>query len=266
MPDPTTAYTDLEIGLTRWNADSYRVDLRVSLPDSSADVRPITGGPVLARWDAGELRSHALDPVAYGQALARGLFADERLRTAFASARAASRVQGEGLRFRLFIDPACPELHALQWETLRDPADGAPLATSERVLMARYLSSPDWQPVKLRPLGELQAVVCIANPSDLAAYEFAPVDVAGELARVRSALGAIPVTALDTPGSATLNNLIAKLRDNYDLLHLVCHGALVDGEPRPLFGPIPEVLQTACAQTGSAGIAGGSEGCVKWSD
>jgi hypothetical protein len=59
----------------------------------------------------------------------------------------------------------------------------------------------------------------------------APLDVTGELERAKSGLGNIRVTALASDGSATLENVSTHLRDGYDVLYLVCHGAFVEGEP-----------------------------------
>jgi len=136
-----------------------------------------------------------------------------------------------GLRLRLFIGPSAPELHSLHWETLRDPQDGSPLLTGEQVLFSRYLSSLDWRPVRLRPQADLRALVVIANPANMTDYQLAPLDVEGELERARSGLGSIPVTPLASGGSATLENASAHLRDGYDILYLVCHGALIKGVP-----------------------------------
>jgi hypothetical protein len=127
-------------------------------------------------------------------------------------------------------------LHHLRWETLRDPEDHSWLLTDERLLFSRYLSSVDWRPVRLRPQGALRALVVIANPANLSDYRpdgqpLAPVDVAGELARAQAALGEIPFTPLASGGSATLRNIGTHLRDGYDILYLVCHGAFVRNEP-----------------------------------
>jgi hypothetical protein len=157
------------------------------------------------------------------------------VRAAFAQARSGAASLDAPLRLRLFVGPSAPELHNLRWETLRDPEDGAPLLLGEQLLFSRYLSSGDWRPVKLRPKGDLRALVAVANPSDLAKYKLAPVDVAGELERAKAGLGDIPVAVLGaagTPGQVTLGNLAAQLRDGYDVLYLACHGALVRGEPR----------------------------------
>ena len=167
--------------------------------------------------------------------LTQSFFAEPAVQTAFAQARASAQSLGAPLRIRLMIGPSASELQGLHWEMLRDPQDGSPLSTSENLLFSRYLSSLDWRPVRLRAKGELRALVVVANPSDLADYGLAPIDVEGELARARHGLGEIPVSALPEPGSsrrATLNNLVAHLRESeYDILYLVCHGALVKQEP-----------------------------------
>jgi hypothetical protein len=174
----------------------------------------------------------ALDPAAYGTLLGANLLSDANARAAFAEARANAAAQDLPLRLRLSIDSTAPELHALRWETLRDPHDGSSLVTSERILFTRYLSSQDWRRVKLKPRGALKALVFVANPSNLADYSLAPVDAAGEIARARSSLGTIAVDTPAPPERATLNTLAEKLRADYDILYLVAHGTMVDNEPR----------------------------------
>ena len=147
------------------------------------------------------------------------------------------RVSGSGpstdkrLRFRLLIGSNASELHRLHWEMLRDPQDGSPLCTDENLLFSRYLSSFDWRPVRLQAKGNLRALVVISNPADLAKNKLAPIDFDGELQRAKQALGDISVTALPEPGSdehATLDNIVAALRNQeYDILYMVMHGALV---------------------------------------
>ncbi len=236
-------YADLEIGLHQRDADNYDIELRFSQPESDADVRLGRGGPSLARFDLEQL--HALSPndADYGQLLSRSLFADPDAQTTFAQARSVAQTLDVPLRLRLLIGPSAPKLHDLHWETLRDPQDGSFLLTGEHILFSRYLSSLDWQPVRLRPQAELHALVVIANPADLADHgprgrALAPVDVEGELERAESSLGDIPITSLPSGGSAMLNNIITHLRDGvhlydgYDIFYLVCHGALVRGKPQ----------------------------------
>lgn len=227
-----TDYADLEISLNRWNSDTYRVELRYSQPDSDVDIRLAPGTPALARFDPVQLQMLALDPNAYGTLLGANLFGDVNVKTAFAQARANAQSQDASLRLRLFIDSAAPELHALRWETLRDPQDGSSLVTSERILFTRYLASQDYRRVKIKPQAELKALVFIANPSNLADYQLAPVDAAGELERAKNALGGIAVTSLGANEHATLTVLSDKLRADVDILYLVAHGAVVEGEAR----------------------------------
>ncbi len=223
-------YADLEIALNRWNADAYRVELRYSQPDSDVDIRLAPNTPALARFDPIQLEMLALDPTAYGTLLGSSLFADQAVKSAFEQARAQS--QNAALRLRLAIDSAAPELHSLRWETLRDPNDGTSLVTSERVLFTRYLASQDYRRVRIKPQGELRALVFISNPTNLADYSLAPVDGQGELQRAKAALGTIPVTTLEPNHPATLNALAEKLREDFDILYFVAHGTMVDGEPR----------------------------------
>ena len=231
-------YADLEIGLHRRDADSYAVELRFSQPESDADVRLVPSGPAAVQLDVDRLGALAQDVAAYRRLLSESLFADPAVRTAFNEARSAAQALDVPLRLRLFIGPSAPELHGLRWETLGDPRDGASLLTDERVLLSRYLSSLDWRPVRLRPQADLSALVVIASPAGLGSNEpggwpqFAPLDVPSELEQATSGLSGIRVTALASKGSATLNGLAASLRDNYDILYLVCHGALSRGEPR----------------------------------
>jgi hypothetical protein len=73
----------------------------------------------------------------------------------------------------------------------------------------------------------------VANPTNLAEYKLAPIDVEGEMARAGQGLGEIPVIPLppQTGERASLANLINCLREGYDILYLVCHGALIKDEP-----------------------------------
>jgi hypothetical protein len=226
-------YADLEIGLHRREVDSYSIDFRFSQPDSEADIRPGRG---TAHIDVKALQKLAPGSAEYGQALTSSLFADGEVSSAFNQAVTSSQTAGDALRLRLLVGPSAPELHALHWETLRHPSSGDPLGTDENILFSRYLSSLDWRPVRLRPKGELGALVVVANPSNLSDYQnLAALDVDGEIQRAQQSLAGVNVTTLpggkDTP-RATLLNLINALRDNApDILYLACHGALAKDEP-----------------------------------
>jgi hypothetical protein len=231
---------DLEIGLHRRGPAvedqdagiEYLVELRGSRPDSAADVRPEQG---LARFSLIDLRQKENDARAYGQLLTDSLFADPKVKEAFIAAQASAESIQAALRIRLMVADDAHELHNLHWETLRHPQEDTPLTTNEKLPFSRYLSSGDWRPVGLRARGDLHALVVIANPANLADYHLAPVDVAGELKLARTSLGMITIDVLAGESDEThpsLENILASLRrTTYDLVYLVCHGALLRGEP-----------------------------------
>ena len=203
-----------------------------------ADQRGQRGPGAARRGRAGGPRPEALlalsdDPAAYGAALAAQLFADQRLREAWLKARAYA-ASGD-LQLRLRLDANAPDLHALRWETLRDPESGQPIALHERVRLVRTLDSPDLTPVVIPPRPALRALVVVANPSNLADFHLAEVDVDGEVGRARAALGDIPATILgdhaDSTGRATMAGLAAQLRDAPPIVILVAHGTLREGQP-----------------------------------
>ncbi len=228
-------YAELEWKLRRQEPECYSLEFRFTLPDSEVEVRSSESQALIVRFDRPALLALANSPEAYGQALTRQFFTEPGVLSAFNQANAAAQARQLPLRLRLSLESQAEELHHLHWETLISPNDGAPLFTGENLLFSRFLSSTDWQPVHLRPKGELRALVAVANPSDLNEYSLAPIDVSAELNRARQSLGQIPVYTL--PGSSagehvTLNSLNACLRDTeYDILYLVCHGALIKDEP-----------------------------------
>ncbi|MBX0326920.1 CHAT domain-containing protein [Oscillochloris sp. ZM17-4] len=141
--------------------------------------------------------------------------------------RARARAQSIPLRLRLALDPADAALHALRWEWLQDPDDGAPLALSQRVLLSRYLPGGSGEPITLPDGCDLRALVLIASPADLPTFRLAPLDVAAEQRRIVAALGTIRPTLLasGTPAAPTLANLLGHLGDSYELLIIVAHGS-----------------------------------------
>ena len=190
-----------------------------------------------------ELLALTLDPAAYGARLSELLFADTALREGLVRARTGASSARVPLRIRLRLDSADPGLHGLVWETLQDPErslGGRFLFADERVLLSRYLESPDLTPVVRPPRAGLSALVAVADPSDGVDRGLAPVEAAEEIGRARAALGDIPVTELARAAddaAVTLARLVAALRGTPgepgpDVLYLVCHG----GRERALGG------------------------------
>jgi len=224
-------FADLEMSLHKREEGKYSLEMRLSLPDSDADTRPGSGEPILVEFDFPTLQVMIADPPEYGKMLAESLFVPE-MTTAFAQARASAAASQASLRIRILAGPTAPEINSLYWETLRDPQDNLPLFTGENILPSRYIASADLRPVRLRPRGNLKALAASANPSNLAEYKLAPVDVAGEIARAEESLGAIPLDKLGLTEPCTLNNLFTKLRAGCDILYLAAHGTVANNEPR----------------------------------
>lgn len=227
-----TEYADLEIGLHRRDAVTYSIELRLSRPGTDADNRLTADGPLVASIDPAALDA-VVDDEEYGLALGRALFGGG-LSAAFREAVAASQASGVRMRVRLVIGPSASRLHALRWETLRDPVDGSTLLTNENVVFSRYLSSNDWRPVGAKPRGELTALAVVASPSDLdtVGRPLAPVETEAELVRAREALAGLRLTEMAGPAARpTRVRLVEGLRAGYDVLYLVCHGYLHNDEP-----------------------------------
>jgi hypothetical protein len=227
-------YPELEINLVRRDTASYAVQLRFRAPDEEAEQRA-EAYPV--RFDFNRLQDAVLDAAAYGRLLGEALFADPEVRSLLRASVLAMRDGKLPLRLRLCFDRWSFKLHALRWETLRDPETGRSLLTDESILFSRHLGSGDMRPVRLRSRTAMRALVVVANPTDLAQYRpdgraLPPLDVAMELQRARAGLEGIAVTELAGEPRVTLAALLDKLREDYDILYLVCHGALIDREPR----------------------------------
>ena len=230
---------DLELGLHRRDAEAYEFEIRFSTPDSDAEARVAARVPVgindlkvngQTKFDVKTLVQTKYDVDEYGRKLFKYLFADPAVIKAFAKARGIADERSTSLRVRLLVGPTAPELHSLFWEAIRDPSDGSPLFTGERVLFSRYLSSADWRPVRRRAKGNLRALVAVANPNDLETYKLAALDVSTEMARAKAGLEGIACTELASGGTATLDGVMRGLQDGCDILYLMCHGALIQDE------------------------------------
>jgi len=222
-------YADLEVGLYRRAADAYVVDFRFTPPDSDTDTRLTSGEPFGV--DTLALRAQELDLESYGRTLGELLLGPDAVGRAFAEVRASAAALQVPLRLRLLIDESASELHGLRWEAMRDPRDGAHLFTGEQILFSRYLSSRSWRSVALRPRSSLRALVAVASPRNSAEYALAPIDGAAEVARARQHFGAEIVVHAELGRPATLPQIVADLRPGYDILYLVCHGAMIRGQP-----------------------------------
>jgi hypothetical protein len=244
MTEPTS-YPELEIGLHRTQADSYQLVLRFTDPASDAEPAPVRTACAL---DPDALLPLQLEPLHYGQALAEQLFSAPDAGGWFGKVKAGVQSTDRQLRLRLLIDPTAAKLHALRWELLCDPETRRPLATSEHILFSRFMLSTDWRPIRLRPETDLRALIAVANPTDIDAYNLAAVDVEGEVRRAGNALDGIATQVLGQQAPLTVDALTDALRRRIDIFYLVAHGVLScsrgpelflqdpDGRCRPIAG------------------------------
>jgi hypothetical protein len=238
-------YPELEIFLYRRGEVEYAAVFRLRRPDNATDQR-FEAEPVRIDTRAFEDDRLLADPPRYGLELGQRLFVHPKARQAFDQAIALARGDAP-LRIRLCTDQRSLALHHLRWETLRlpdrdhpdDPARADWLAVNQGVLFSRHLFSADMRPVRLRPQADLSALVAIANPTDAAKYDLPPIRVEDELATAEQGLQPLQkerLVAEDAPGGrrVTLKRLLEALRKEPDVLYLVCHGALIEGEPQLL--------------------------------
>jgi CHAT domain/SIR2-like domain len=231
MPPPV-----LEIELTYRDTASYSARLRFVPPGAGAPIEECA--PV--RFDPGPLAAAAADPPRYGLALGGSLLGNSALGRILVAARAAA---GESaLRIRLAIDSESKRLHRLRWETLRDPADGRSLVMDQKIWFSRHLGSSDMRPIRLRTGTNLRVLVAVASPSNIELYSpggkpLAAIDRDTEAAMVQSALANAPRGRVGKVEvcPARLPELKQRLREEFDILYLACHGVLQDDEPRLLF-------------------------------
>jgi hypothetical protein len=231
------AFADLEIALQPSRDDDFFVDMRLVTNDSLADRRLDREPPASFRYNEPALRAVDGNTDRYGRQLAAQLFADVAVKTFYDDARKTARDLAVPLRVRLWIARSAARLQAERWELLYDPIEASPIAVRQDVVFSRYLTSSDRRPI--RPYDRsrrLRALVAIADGTDLEAYQpnersLGRLNLEAERARVASALAAMDVDVLAAPLRCTLDALAVMLRQGYDVLYLVCHGAIVKGQP-----------------------------------
>ena len=229
-------YSDLEVTFGKRDERKYVVGFRFNSADDAAEQRSALE-PVVAIDMSG---TGGDDPEAYAEALTAAFFTPE-VRGEFSRFRAAAAALESTMRVRLTIDANAPELHAVRWETLRDPDRAgdktAQLFTGEEIVVSRFLSSgTDWRPIRLKPKGALRALIVVANPATGAKYGLEPIDVEAETALATKAMSGVETARWAANETVTLNALASRLRDDFDILYLVCHGKIVEGEPYLFLG------------------------------
>jgi hypothetical protein len=212
-------YKDLEIRIFKKGTNGYPVEItfggNLEFPEGILS-------PELPLLSAGGPSSDE------GETLFRWLLADDKLKTAWASARG----QHPNRRIRLRIDEGAPELHQIPWELLRDPGEGAALldlAAMDATPFSRYIAG-SWapgSPILDRPI---RVLVAVANPAGLSRFGLPSIDADSEYKWLQDAIGADPkIELVKLEGDCTLAAIEAALRKGIHILHFVGHGKYVDG-------------------------------------
>jgi CHAT domain len=230
--------------MPRYVYDEYRLTL-TPRPDGGYDAigrppdgsiqrgtfhLPLTGGALeqavvavaaqtaRAARDVGAEAPPAIDPEALGRALSAALLTGA-IGSGYDAARMAATEHGRGLRLALSLDDS-PALLSVPWELLyRAPTF---LANQRQTPVVRHLDvGPLPEPPAIE--GAVRILGVVANPPDTA-----PLDVAGERARVEHAVAgmvAAGAVVVDWLAPATPRRLREVLRDGtYHVLHYVGHG------------------------------------------
>jgi hypothetical protein len=221
-----TECVEFELRIDRAD-EGHVLDVVITQPDSDVDIRPLAGTALPLALDPAVLDSLVDDDEAYGAALTQALFSHEDVRAVFLRAASVAQSLDKPLRVRLNISSSASELQRLRWELLAHP-EGGPLVTREDVFFSRFVSSRDFRRVPLRPRSELRALVAAANPANLTQKwpALAPIDTERAYADATKALGDIPSVTFAATERVTFDAILARLRDGYDILYLVCHGGL----------------------------------------
>lgn len=262
-----SGYADIVITISKLAESSYGVELRFSAIRPAQQGRREEQTDLLEH-DEGIFDFKALNQALaeerlqdYGALLFNALLGAPVLTKVYQDALTITKSYGLAARMRLYIDRSAPELHNQRWEALHQPAPEVNtqeylewqknknfLTWDQNLLFSRYLFSSRYTPVEQRSKGELKALIVVANPEELIRKKgvqillgkdelrsLGPIKVEEEVRRAGAALMGIKVEVLASQGDSservTLKNLVTRLNNGYDIIYLVCHGALVADDP-----------------------------------
>lgn len=225
---------EITIGLARLSAEhrfSGRVSLR--LADSSE------GAEGEMELDLAALGQPHDDPERYGERLMGMLLHDTRLKQTWDN-WCYHYLKSQLSEMRLFISVESDDyrLHNVAWETLKAPVNGPGMASvalsrSRKIRFARrYVrgQSVEFPAMIVQP----RALVVICSPSDSERWHLEPFDVASQLRAVRRAFcwaQMVEFVSGEKGKKPTPDNLTDELRKTYDIICIICHGAVREGMP-----------------------------------
>ncbi|MCB0017361.1 MAG: CHAT domain-containing protein [Anaerolineales bacterium] len=214
---------DLHLELIKLQGQQYL--LRLSLHDSaiSAPIDLLNGQRLPVTIDPADPRLQQFSLAEYGEALGQIVFGAPVALAALEKGLATAAQKDKPVRLRLQLED---ELHVLPWETLSLPGLG-PLALRERLRFSRFLSGGEHRPVPRIPPEKLRALVAVAAPDGLDAYDLPQPDRALFTAAAQDNLAGAEVTIV--PGR--LDAIRDGLRAGAEILYLVAHGRYLANTP-----------------------------------
>jgi formylglycine-generating enzyme required for sulfatase activity/tetratricopeptide (TPR) repeat protein len=225
-------YAALQIEIRSLANNQYQMDMQLAIPVHGIKPQSVNGVPITFPNQDLLTDLNRGDELAYGLRLFRSLFPTEVARREYYNA--LSQAESRKLVLHIGLDLGrSQELAALRWELLCDDQNNLPLGASERTAFSRILPSTAYRPILPLPRQPQNVLVAIAAPSDLEQYGFAPIAVETELTALKACFGNITACSLahteDQP--VTLHHLRKGMRNNPDIVCLMAHGKVVNGEP-----------------------------------
>lgn len=240
------SYSELEILIQKDPHGQFMISARHRL-----DAGDIPMAPVPFDFDPGNADVRSSEPDICGPALSNALFArGNDVREAFVAAKARS-TPSMPLKVLLCFDPALSYLHALKWETMTDPHDRSPLGQREHTILSRFLFDTGQYMPRRQPLTNLKALVVISNPTDLSEDDLSKdkrINVESEAGTAANSMSGISRRTLRSKGEATLAGLAEELRQCPDILYLVCHGSMHDGQAKLVLESVTGASDIVAAQ------------------
>ncbi|GDX04619.1 CHAT domain-containing protein [Buttiauxella sp. A111] len=173
------------------------------------------------------------DPQQAGVILRDAFFRSDNIKNEFVRVRTLSNDKRQPLRIRLCLDASDDRLHGIAWETINDPqhsvnGEEVPLLHNRECLFSRYLYSTVANRSRLRNQKAIRALVAIANPRGLKS-EFSSIDIVAMQNLACNALHPLQTGGLGDK-AVSLKAIVEAMSDGVDILYLVCHGVLSNGE------------------------------------
>jgi hypothetical protein len=226
---------EVDLSIRRVWYGRFPIDLRIQMPGSDGDTYL---SATLEPLDLRELEQLRYDPPAYGRTVGGWLLGGEA-KAIFDKLNALSDHSESPIRLRISFDDTASDLHRVHWEMVRSPEDNRLLFVGEKLLFSRYIRTTDFRRVQRRSKNQLRSLLVITSPTNVSGQQgaggqvLAHVNVEAERELAKHALSGIRTGDLGGGVPATLENIMDALRRNTpDILYLVCHGGIVDRQPR----------------------------------